>query len=467
MLWTRDDAAAATGGTTSGDWTGVDGVSIDTRELAPGDLFVALTGENRDGHAFVAAALRAGAAAALVNRVPDGVAADAPLLIVEDTLAALGRLGVAARARTAAKVIAVTGSVGKTSTKDMIATMLEGQGKVHAAVRSFNNHWGVPLTLARMAADADWVVIEIGMNHAGEIAPLSRMARPHVALITNVAPVHLAAFDTVEQIADAKAEIFAGLGPDGVAVLNVDIDTFPRLEAAAAPHRVVTFGEGDAQYWMEHTLVDRNRTLVEIGSPDWTMTLRIGAPGSHLAKNALGAIAAIEAAGGDAVEAARAMAEWTPPAGRGSRIVVELDDGDLLLLDESYNANPTSVAAALAVLAVTGKKKARRHAILGDMLELGPGEVAFHEDLAKLLAIEAIGKVHCCGPLMARLHAKLPQEVRGLCTADSAEMAGSVLSELAPGDICMVKGSLGARMALVVNAIKTLGVVRDATDEDD
>ena len=467
MLWSVDDAVAATGGEAKGNWAGVDGVSIDTRELAPGDLFVALTGDNRDGHAFVGQALTDGAGAALVSHVPEGVAADAPLLVVDDTLVALEKLGAAARARTRARVIAVTGSVGKTSTKDMIQTMLAGQGKVHAAVRSFNNHWGVPLTLARMPADTDWAVIEIGMNHAGEIGPLSRLARPHVALITTVAPVHLAAFDGIEGIADAKAEIFEGLEPDGIAILNGDIETFPRLLAATGERETITFGEGDTHYHMPHALVEATRTIVELEAPDFTITFRVGAPGRHIAVNAVAAMATVVEAGGDPAMSAKALEHWTPPDGRGQRVTIDLHGGgQLLLLDESYNANPTSVEAALGVLAVTGDRKAKRHAFLGDMLELGPAEVDFHKALSKLLAVEAIGQIHCCGPLMRALWERLPRETRGIYAADSEDLAKSVHSVLAPGDVCMVKGSLGARMSVVVGAIKALSEPRPTTDED-
>ena len=467
MLWSAADAAAATGGEVRGDWAGVDGLSIDTREIAQGDLFVALTGENRDGHAFVGAALEAGAGAAMVSQVPDGIPGEAPLLIVKDTLLALEALGAAARARTNARVIAVTGSVGKTSTKDMIQTMLAGQGRVHAAVRSFNNHWGVPLTLARMPAESDWAVIEIGMNHAGEIAPLSRLARPHIALITTVAPVHLEAFDGIGGIADAKAEIFAGLEPGGTAILNADIDMYPRLAAAAEGFRIVTFGEGDTEYHMPHALIEPARTVVELEAPEFTMTFRLGTPGRHLALNAVAAMAAVIEAGGDPAASARPLERWTPPDGRGKRVAIDLPQGGhILLLDESYNANPTSVEAALSVLAVTGQRKARRHAILGDMLELGPKEVEFHRDLAKLLAVEAIGKIHCCGPLMRNLWERLPTETRGQYAEDSDGLAQSVQSVLAPGDICMVKGSLGARMSVIVGAITGLGKARPARDED-
>ena len=447
--------------------------------MAPGDLFVALTGENRDGHAFVAQALAAGAAAAMVARVPEGVAPDAPLLLVDDTLAALARLGAAGRARSRARVIAVTGSVGKTSTKEMLRTMLAGQGPTHAAMRSFNNHWGVPLTLARMAPGTAFAVVEIGMNHAGEIEPLSRLARPHVALITTVEPVHLEHLGTIEAIADAKAEIFAGLEPDGVAVLNADNAHFARLAAAAAPYRVLAFGAAAPEFTLGAATVAGGATLVRARAHGEAFAFKIGAPGTHLALNALGALAAVEAAGGDLCRAALALAAWTPPGGRGSRETVELGpagmDGAVTLLDESYNANPASMRAALAVLAASrpvddvGRvTRGRRLAFLGDMLELGPGEAAFHAALAELPEIAAIDRVHCCGPRMQALHAALPRARRGLWCADSAGLAAEVAKAVDAGDVVMVKGSLGARMALVVEAVRALGTVAPSarTGED-
>ena len=479
-LWTSGDAAAATEGRTEGDWQGVNGISIDTRELDPGDLFVALQGENRDGHAFVAQALTAGAGAAMVTHRPADVPEDAPLLVVDDTLKALERLGVAARARANAKVIAVTGSVGKTSTKEMLRSMLAGQGRTHAATRSFNNHWGVPLTLARMPADTEYAVLEIGMNHPGEIVPLSRMARPDVAMITTVAAVHMAAFDSVEQIADAKAEIFAGLGPDGVAVLNADNEHFARLYTAVGLHRIRSFGSAEGTNLRLIEAVQSADTMVVRAEIEGsTVTFKIGAPGEHFVLNALGALGCVAAAGADLARAALALAAWAPPSGRGSRVEIALGpggmDGSITLLDESYNANPTSMAAALAVLAssevihdVGRVARGRRLGFLGDMLELGPEEMAHHAGLAALPSIENIDLIHCCGARMKALHDALPVEKRGLYCADSQELAQKLPKVVDAGDVCMVKGSLGARMARVVEAIKRLGTEKpDAADEDE
>ena len=478
-LWTALEAAKATNGRVEGDWQGISGISIDTRELSPGDLFVALQGENRDGHVFVAQALQSGAGAAMVTHRPDDVPEGAPLLVVDDTLKALERLGGAARSRTQAKVVAVTGSVGKTSTKEMLRTMLEGQGKTHAATRSFNNHWGVPLTLARMPADTEYAVLEIGMNHPGEIVPLSRLARPDVAMITTVAAVHMAAFSSVEEIADAKAEIFAGLGPEGIAVLNADNAHFARLSAAAVPHEVRSFGQaGEAVHLLSAEQVG-GVMVVRAELRTVPISFKIGAPGQHFVNNALGALACVQAIGADVARAAMALALWAPPSGRGSRIEILLGpggmDGSVTLLDESYNANPTSMRAALSVLAtadvthdVGRVAKGRRLAFLGDMLELGPEEEALHEGLAILPEIEDIDRIHCCGPRMKALHDALPTQKRGLYCADSQELARMLAREVDAGDVCMVKGSLGARMAHVVEAIKRLGTEKpEAADKDE
>ncbi|WP_069300255.1 UDP-N-acetylmuramoyl-tripeptide--D-alanyl-D-alanine ligase [Neptunicoccus sediminis] len=457
-LWTSQDAAAATGGQTTCDWV-AGGVSIDTRELEQGDLFVALK-DVRDGHDFVAQALRSGAAAALVTHRPENVAEDAPLLIVPDVLRALEDLGQAARARTAAKVIGVTGSVGKTGTKEMLRSALVPQGKVHAAVRSFNNHWGVPLTLARMPQDTDFAVIEIGMNHPGEIGPLSRMARLDVAVITTVAAVHMAAFVSVEQIAQAKAEIFEGLGPQGVAVLNGDIPTLPILLDAAKGMRVRLFGETDqANLRLIAARTTETVTTVEALLDGQEILFKLGAPGHHLAMNALAVLGAVQAVDADPAQSMLALAQWHAPSGRGQRFTVTRSDngGVLELIDESYNANPTSMAAALSVLADSQPDGGRRVAMLGDMLELGPQEEQMHSALADHPSVETIDTIHTSGPLMAALHNALPDRKRGQHFATADLMAARVNRLLDSGDVAMVKGSLGSKVGQVVTAIKALG----------
>ncbi|MEM7438505.1 MAG: UDP-N-acetylmuramoyl-tripeptide--D-alanyl-D-alanine ligase [Pseudomonadota bacterium] len=457
-LWTSDDAIAATGGESPTSWE-ASGVSIDTRELQPGDLFVALT-DQRDGHDFVAQALDKGAAAALVSRVPEGVGPDAPLLIVPDVLKALEDLGKAARERTKAKVVGITGSVGKTGTKEMLRAALTPQGKVHAAVRSFNNHWGVPLTLARMPADADFAVIEIGMNHPGEIAPLARMAKLDVAVITTVAAVHAEAFDGVGAIAREKAAIMDGLVPGGTAILNGDIATAPILQTAADEQVVKWFGTGDHDIQMISVKVTATGTAVEANLNGTPILFRIGAPGRHLAMNALAVLAATQALDADVAQAALALAQWNAPDGRGARHTIALSDaaGDALeLIDEAYNANPTSMVAALAVLAASDPDGGRRIAFLGDMLELGPDELAHHASLAKASELDIIDMVHTAGPRMAALHEALPDHKRGRHFDDAKAMAAAVKRLLDSGDVAMVKGSLGSSVGQVVSAIRELG----------
>ncbi len=459
ILWTKEDAVAATGGEAIGDWS-VGGVSIDTRELEQGDLFVALK-DVRDGHDFVAAALKAGAGAALVSRRPEDVADDAPLLVVPDVLKGLEALGMAARARTAAKVIGVTGSVGKTGTKEMLRAALQVQGKVHAAVRSFNNHWGVPLTLARMPKDTDFAVIEIGMNHPGEIGPLARMAQLDVAVITTVAAVHMEAFDSVDQIAEEKAAIFEGLSENGVAIVNADIPTLPVIQKRRNSAKMVLFGESDvADIHLSSVRSTDAGSAVEASLHGAPILFKVGAPGQHLAMNGLAVLGAIEAAGGDVAQGMLALASWQAPSGRGQRFTVQIGEtGEALeLIDESYNANPTSMEAALSVLTnASPQKGGRRVAFLGDMLELGPEELAFHAGLASCGPMGGVDKVHTSGPRMAALHDALSDHQRGQHFDDAAQMAASVNRLLDSGDVAMVKGSLGSKVGQVVTAIKSMG----------
>ncbi len=467
-LWTRDAAVAATGGVSARDWA-AEGVSIDTRTLQAGDLFVALK-DVRDGHDFVAAALDKGAAAALVSRVPEGVAADAPLLVVPDVLAALERLGAAARARTGARVVGVTGSAGKTSTKEMLRAVLGGQGKVHAAEASYNNHWGVPLTLARMPADADFAVIEIGMNHPGEIAPLARLARLDVAMVTTVAPAHLAAFDDVEGIAREKAAIIDGLVAGGVAVLNADVPTAPILRAAAARAgvRAVLFGAAEGADWrLVKTTIRDETTVVQALRGGVPLLFKVMSPGRHFAANGLGALAVAEALGCDVAIAACDIGRWEPPRGRGARERIEVDaleDRGFDLIDDAFNANPASMAAALDLLigatpehGVGRVAKGRRIAILGDMLELGHGEGALHAAIAAHPGLEAVDRIHCVGPRMKALWEVLPRGQRGDWAASADELAVRVRGLVDPGDVVLVKGSKGSKVSTLVDALRKLG----------
>ena len=473
-LWTSAEAVAATGGHTPCDWQAF-GVSIDTRTIAPGDLFVALK-DVRDGHDFVAQALAAGAAAALVSRIPDGVVADAPLLVVPDVLAGLESLGRAARARTSARVIGVTGSVGKTSTKEMLRAMLTGQGRVHAAEASYNNHWGVPLTLARMPADADFAVIEIGMNHPGEIAPLARMADLDVAIITTVAPAHLFSFENVAAIAHEKAAILQGLRPAGIAVLPEGLEVSPILTAAATGHRMLSFGPGQgADYHPVSLQMTEEASVVQAATPQGRRLMRVQSPGRHFALNALGVMAVGDALGLDPALCAQGIGRWQPPAGRGQRehIVTDLAEGvGFDLIDDAFNANPASMAASLDVLALCTPRDnlgrirpGRRIAILGDMLELGETELALHTAIAAHPALQQVAQVHCVGPRMRALHMALPPARRGLWAETAAELLPRAAGLVDAGDVVLVKGSKGIKVSLIVDALRKLGQTSPQQDK--
>ncbi|MCL6285376.1 UDP-N-acetylmuramoyl-tripeptide--D-alanyl-D-alanine ligase [Ruegeria sp. 2012CJ41-6] len=455
-LWTSLEAAQATAGRATQDWE-ANGVSIDTRTIEPGDLFVALK-DARDGHDFVAQALEKGAAAALVSRVPEGVAEDAPLLIVDDVQHALEDLGRAARARTGAHVVAVTGSVGKTSTKEMLAQMLGDQGETHASVASYNNHWGVPLTLARMPRETEYAVIEIGMNHPGEIAPLARQTRPHVALITTVAPAHLEAFESVDDIAREKAAIFEGLPHNGIAIINADIKQADILrdKAEQVGARALTFGRNATDFKLVELDTDGTSTLAKANIYGSVLGYKIRSPGTHFAMNGLGAILASAALGADLIQAITALKDWMPYHGRGARRKMELPTGGTIQLhDDSYNANPASMASALEVLGASEGR--RRVAFLGDMKELGPRAEDFHAELADLDAMANVDKVHCIGPLMKALHAALPEGKRGEWAETSGDMVPSLPELINPGDIVLAKGSLSMGLAQIVNGIRHMG----------
>jgi len=471
-LWTSDEMAKAMRATVQGVLPeATAGLSIDSRTVAPGDAYFAIKGEVHDGHAFVDAALKAGAALAVVALAQrERFAADAPLLVVDDVLAGLVELAHAARARLEGQMIAVTGSVGKTSTKEALRRVLEAQGKTHASTASFNNHWGVPLSLARCPADAKFAIAEVGMNHAGEIRELVKMVRPHVAIITTVEPVHLEFFAGIEGIADAKAEIFESLEPNGAVVLNRDNSQFARLQARAKKlgiSRIVSFGsdkKSDAR--LLDLSLHATCSAVHADILGQEVTYKLGMPGRHMAMNSLAVLAASALVGADLARAALSLSQLEPVAGRGVRRTLQVASGEAILIDESYNANPASMAAALNVLgqAPVGPH-GRRIAMLGDMLELGPSGAALHGGLIEAIRANQIDLVYCCGPLMRNLWDALSTGKRGGYAENSAALEAQAVTAVRAGDAIMVKGSLGSKMKTIVNALEKRFPGRTALDE--
>jgi UDP-N-acetylmuramoyl-tripeptide--D-alanyl-D-alanine ligase len=445
-LWTSAEAEAATLGSASRAFA-VNGLSIDTRTLKEGDLFVALQGDNRDGHDFVAAAFAAKAGAALVTRTPDGVTG--PLLTVAHTQRGLEDLARAARARSNAKILAVTGSAGKTTTKEILRLACNALGRTHASAASHNNHWGVPLSLAALPRDAEYGIFEVGMNHFGELRNLVSFVRPHVALVTTIAPAHLEFFGTCEAIADAKSEIFEGVEPGGAALIPSDSPYADRLAARAKQAkvaRIVSFGtNGDAKLVSFVPEGEGMRLKADIFGT--AVDCYVGAPGAHIAQNVVGALAAVALLDGDVLNAAAALKDFTALKGRGARF----EAGGISVIDESYNANPASMAAALALL---GSAKGRKIAVLGDMLEMGEGGSAHHAGLAAPIEANKVDLVFACGMQMRSLWDALPAPRRGGIAETSMALAPMLNSVLKPGDTVLVKGSNGARMSVIIEVLK-------------
>ena len=460
-LWTSDDAIAATGGSCDATWQAT-GVSIDSRTVAPGDLFIAIKGDRLDGHAYVAGAFEKGAAAAIVSD-PDAVGeAGGPLLVVDDTFDALNALGAAARQRTAAKIVAITGSVGKTSVKEALRFVLDRQRKTVATLGNLNNHWGAPLSLARMPKDVAYGVFELGMNHAGELTPLSKLVRPHVGLITTIAPAHFEFFETVADIADAKAEIFAGM-PGGVAILNRDNAYFPMLAVAAYAcrvERIIGFGaHPDATTRVIEAQTDSNGSDIKAEIDGRALTYRIGQPGRHWVINSLAVLAAVAAVGADLDQAARDLADIPAAKGRGERIRVPIEGGFVDIIDDSYNASPAAMRAAFETLAaIEPGDGGRRIAVLGDMLELGEDAPRLHAALAAALVERGIDLVFTAGPNMAHLADALPADRHGGHARESTGLKSLVCNAVRPGDLVTVKGSLGSKMKVIVDALEGMRV---------
>jgi UDP-N-acetylmuramoyl-tripeptide--D-alanyl-D-alanine ligase len=450
-LWTSDAIATATGGAASAPFT-VDGVAFDSREVGPGDLFIALKGETTDGHRFVEQAFAQGAGGAIVSTPCEG-----PHVLVADTTTALEALGRASRARTLAKIAGVTGSVGKTGTKEALAAALaRGQrGHVHRSVKSYNNHTGVPLSLARMPAETAFGVFEMGMNHAGEIAALTRQARPHVALITAIAPAHIEFFaNGIEGIADAKGEIFEGLEPGGTAILPHDSPHRDRLIRHAEPHaaRVLAFGRGDgADVRILDAISGLEGTTITLALPeDRELTFTLSQPGEHWISNAAAVIAAVYALGGDLAAAGLALAEMGGLAGRGARYAIVLPDGEATLIDESYNANPVSMAATLKLL---GEAPGRRIAVLGEMRELGTESATLHAGLAPAIRDARVDLALLVGEAMVPLAEALEGVVETRHVADADAARESLEEAIAPGDTVLIKGSNAVGLARIVVAL--------------
>jgi UDP-N-acetylmuramoyl-tripeptide--D-alanyl-D-alanine ligase len=461
LLWTSDDLIAATDGRPFGQMVaGVSGISIDSRTLQPGEAFFAIRGEKFDGHDFATAAIKAGAGLLVVSegKLPALGRLTVPMIVVPDVLTALERAGAAARARTRAKVIAVTGSAGKTSTKEALRHALSAVGKVHAADKSFNNHWGVPLTLARTPQDCDYAVFEIGMSNPGEIRPLAKLVRPHIAIITLIAEAHLGQFRNLDEIARAKAEVFEGIEPGGYAILNRDdprSKLLGKLAREAGVAHVVGFGENPRSHFklVGFSLHGDSSTITaKIGGKE--VHAKVGAPGRHIIQNMLAVLGAAYLAGADLDKVAPALANLSAERGRGKRYLLPHPEGVIALIDESYNANPTSMRAALELLGATPVNGfGRRIAVLGDMLELGEQSAKFHAGLAEIVVRTGTDMVFLAGTEMSALADALPAGFPIEHRATTEELVGLLTEAVKPGDAIMIKSSNRMGFARLVDAL--------------
>ncbi|MDV7340039.1 UDP-N-acetylmuramoyl-tripeptide--D-alanyl-D-alanine ligase [Terasakiella sp. A23] len=456
ILWTNSEAALATDGTPFGEWE-CTGISIDSRSVEKGDLFIAIKGPSFDGHDYVKSALMAGASAAIVSHIPKECRQHDNLLLVRDTTKALEDLAIAARARSKAKFIAVTGSVGKTGVKEALASVLSEQGKTHATVGNLNNHFGLPLTLARMPKDCAYGVMELGMNHAGELTLLSNMAKPDAAIITTIASAHLEHFDSVADITKAKCEIFSGLSSDGIAILNADNEYFDQMNEAAKGHKVISFGQKHhADFKALSAQVTPKGSTIKADLDGEAFEYAIAHSGSHWVTNSLAVLAGVKALGADLDRAALHLGKLSQLKGRGAVTEIDVKGGSVHVIDESYNANEASMRAALDVLS---HQNGRRIAVLGDMLELGPDEIAIHEGLAD--GFDKIDLVFTCGPMMKHLHDALPMGKRGAHASNSEHLAPLVVQAVQPGDVISIKSSRGSRTDVVLDALLDLDVKKE------
>lgn len=457
-LWISETVDQILGAKSSKPWQAT-GVSIDSRTLHKGDLFVPIAGDHMDGHTFIHQAEEAGASACLTHQEPH--VTKLPFVKVQDTLKALEKLGVAARDRTSAKVIAVTGSVGKTSTKEALFMAFSALGRTSASQGGLNNHWGLPLSLARIPEDNDFAVLEMGMNHPDELRPLTKMARPHVAIITTVADVHRAFFKSTEEIALAKAEIFDGVEPGGTLIINRDTPTYPTLLSEAKKndqHHVLTFGAHiDSDVRMMSIMMNQKSCTVHAEIKGQSIEYSLNTTAQHLAFNSLSVLGAVHALGGDLQKAAQALSQFTPLSGRGNQTTIRLNGGSFLLIDESYNASPIAVKAALSVLGSTPKHEhGRRIFVFGDMGELGEDAQRIHVELAPLIENEKVDLFFSCGQISEALFKAIPETKRGQHTTSSEDLARIITSQISVGDIVMVKGSRSMKMERVVKALMEL-----------
>ncbi len=459
-LWTGQDMADAMGARpVHGLPNAVTGISIDSRTLQPGDAFFAIKGENFDGHNFATAAAAAGASVLVIseNKLPALGRLNLPMMVVSDVLDALGRLGAAARARSKAKIIAVTGSAGKTTTKEALRHVLEASGKVHASAASFNNHWGVPLTLARMPADTRFGVFEIGMNHPGEITPLVKLVRPHIAIVTLIAAAHLGHFKDLNEIAHAKAEIFGGIASGGAALINRDDGKFnllQKLAKAAGVDKIYGFGAHDrAKVRLLNAKYLDDCTTVTARVFDEEVAVKIGVPGRHMVQNVLAVLGAAKLSGADMTKACHALSTLEPEKGRGQRHKLQAGNGTFTLIDESYNANPASMEAALDLLATAPvERRGRRIAVLGDMLELGRHSRDLHERLADPIVSAGVDRLYLAGPEMRALADKVPNDIYCEYEKSADDLVGSLMATPQAGDVFMVKSSNGIGFSRIVKA---------------
>ncbi|MCK5295311.1 MAG: UDP-N-acetylmuramoyl-tripeptide--D-alanyl-D-alanine ligase, partial [Alphaproteobacteria bacterium] len=450
-----EEAVKAVNGKISSKWDTY-GVSIDSRTVKQGDLFIAIKGENFDGHEYVKQALDKGASAAMVHEIPQNVPKD-KLLVVNDTMTGLEQLGIASRNRTKARIIAVTGSMGKTSTKEMLRQVISSQAKVHANEGNLNNHWGLPLTLCRMPKDTEYAVLEMGMSSKSELLALTLMGKPDIALITSIGAAHMEFFETIEDIADAKAEIFHGLSGEKTAVLNTDMTCFDRIKntASKTADKILTFGsskEADIQLVEYKTKSDGIHVSASVcgNQIDFSMPVT----GYHWASNSLGVLAVIKALNLSIPKALETLSSIVPPKGRGNSHIVDFDNGTIQVIDDTYNANPDSMRAAIDALEQTSiKNKGRRIAVIGDMLELGSESIKMHVSIAEYVATKQIDLVFASGTNMKAMFDALPKQKRGDFAENSKELAQKVIKAVKVNDVIMVKGSRGSRMEYVVKAL--------------